>query len=155
MKEKKLVAHLFACVTLGALGAACGTEPPKEHATPSAAPSASAGPANAVQHEMRLLLAAMHTAMEGIAYGDVSGLPQVLHQVHEAKAGTEAALEGGAYRLPKNPDGVARFRELDEAFHGHLVKMVQAGRKNDVAAAAQAYAAAASACGGCHGEFRK
>ncbi len=123
-------------------------------AAPASTSSAASG-ANPVQQEMILLHGAMRTALDGIASGDVREVPHALHRVHEAKGATKAALEGGGYRPPKNGDKVARFRELDEAFHGHLERMVEAGARNDVEATGAAFGAAVAACQGCHAEFRR
>lgn len=129
---------------------------PHDHGS-AAPPSTSSAPsgANPVQQEMVLLQGAMRTALDGIASGDVREVPHALHRVHEAKGATKAALERGGYRPPKNGDKVARFRELDEAFHGHLERMVEASARNDVAATGEAFGAAVGACQGCHAEFRR
>jgi cytochrome c556 len=121
-----------------------------------APPPAPRGPAaNPVQAEMRLLSAALETAVRGIGTGDVRAVEHELHRVHAAKEATEAALHGGAYRLPRNPDRVDRFRELDEAFHGGLERLVEASHRNDVAATADAVGGVLRGCQGCHGEFRR
>ena len=65
-----------------------------------------------------------------------------------------ATLESGAYRLPKNPEQVARFRELDTAFHGGLERLVDASHRNDLPATAAAVGVVLQGCPGCHSEFR-
>lgn len=122
-----------------------------QHAPP-AAPSAP--PANPVQAEMRLLSATLQSAVRGIGAGDVRSVEHELHRLHAAKETTEAAIRNGSYRLPRNPDRVDRFRELDEAFHGGLGALVQASRRNDVAATAEALGVVLRGCQGCHSEFR-
>jgi cytochrome c556 len=112
-------------------------------------------PPNAVQHEMQLLQAAMQVTLSGIAIGDVRAVPAAIEEVHHAKQATEAALESGAYRLARNADHLAHFRELDEAFHGNLEHLVEAATRNDVPATAEAFGAAIRGCQTCHGEFRK
>lgn len=104
---------------------------------------------------MRLLTAALETAVRGIGAGDVRPVEHALHQVHAAKEATGAALRSGAYRLPRNPDRVQRFSELDEAFHGGLERLVEASQRNDVAATADALGVVMRGCQGCHGEFRR
>lgn len=119
-------------------------------------PPAPRGPAaNPVQAEMRLLTAALETAVRGIGAGDVRPVEHALHRVHAAKEATGAALRSGAYRLPRNPDRVQRFGELDEAFHGGLERLVEASQRNDVAATADALGVVLRGCQGCHGEFRR
>lgn len=124
---------------------------PAEHA---AAPPTEAAPLNPVQHEMLLLTAALQNALAGVGRGDVSGIRHELHRVHGAKDATSAAIASGAYRPPRGADRIERFVELDEAFHQHLARMVGASKRNDVAAAAAALAAAVEGCQGCHAEFR-
>lgn len=119
-----------------------------------AAPAPSAAPANAVQNEMRLLTAALQTALQGIGTGDVRGLPHALHAVHAAKEATGDAIAAGKYRLPKNPEGLSRFRELDEGFHHQLERLVDASTRNDVGASAEAFAGLLPSCVQCHAEFR-
>jgi cytochrome c556 len=125
-----------------------------DHASHAPTPAAPAPAANAVQSEMRLLTATLESAVRGIGAGDVRGVEHELHRLHAAKAATDAALDSGAYRLPKNPEGVARFRELDAAFHAGLGRLVDASQRNDVPATAQAVGVVLSGCQGCHSEFR-
>ncbi len=103
---------------------------------------------------MRLLTATLETAVRGIGAGDVRAVAADLHRVHAAKAATEAALESGAYTLPKAPDQLARFRAMDEAFHGDLVGLVRASQRNDVAGVAAAVGVVLAGCPRCHAEFR-
>jgi cytochrome c556 len=144
-------------VSLLALTAACqkGTE---KHQHSELAPAASSNrpesASNQVQDEMRLLVSALETAVRGIAAGDVRPVEQALHRVHAAKEMTEAAIERGSYRLPKNADRVGRFRELDETFHQKLEDLAVASRANDVSRAARAVGDVLGACHGCHTEFR-
>jgi len=124
-------------------------------AVPSRAePPAAAGAANPVQIEMQLLTAAMEGAVRAIGMGDVREVGHALHRVHEAKQGTAAALEQGSYRPPKNGERIERFRELDDAFHSHLARIVAASHANDVDGTARAVGEALGACNGCHTEFR-
>ncbi len=125
-------------------------EPAHEHAAP---PPAVAG-ASPVQVEMQLLAGALEVALRGIGTGDLSAVEPALHRVHAAKEVTATALAGGSYRPPRNGDRLARFRELDEAFHGDLERLVGAARAGDVPAAADALGAAVRSCHGCHSEFR-
>jgi cytochrome c556 len=96
----------------------------------------------------------MEMAVRGIGTGDVREVGHALHRVHEAKQATAAALIGDSYRLPKNGDRIERFRQLDEAFHHDLERIVVASRKNDVEQVAAAVGNALGACKGCHEEFR-
>lgn len=140
----RLLALVLACL------AAFGTQAVAAEPKPKASP-----PANAVQLEMRLLEAALITAVTGIGARDVRPVAPALHKVHAAKEATEKALERGAYVLPNRPGALARFKALDEAFHEHLEALVEASGKNDVPATAAAVGRALQACDTCHTEFRK
>jgi cytochrome c556 len=128
-----------------------------EHAAPAepAAPSPDAlPPGNVVQTEMRMLTSILEQTVRGIGVGDVRPIEHELHRLHEAKAATEAALESGAYKLPKNPEGLEQFKAMDEAFHEQLGALVTASRANDVPAAAEALGAIVRGCPACHAAFR-
>ena len=109
---------------------------------------------NPVKTEMQLLSAAMISAVTNIGQGDVRPIRHALHQVHKARANTEAAIHDGSYKPPQNADKLSRFIELDEAFHTHLERLAAASAANDVPKAAEALGAALQACNGCHSEFR-
>jgi len=125
----------------------------KPHAAPDA--TAVAPPANPIQAEMRLLTAAMETAVRGVGTGDVSEVAHALHGVHAAKAASEAAIEAGTWRPPLHGDRLTDFAALDEAFHARLERMVVASEAKDVQATAAALGEAMAACQGCHAAFRR
>lgn len=104
---------------------------------------------------MRLLEEAMHTAVTAIANDQLATITPAIHRVHEAKQGTEKAIATHQWQPPKGADQIARFVELDEAFHGDLVRLVKAAGANDLEAAADALGAVMKGCGGCHRTFRK
>lgn len=138
-------------IVVGALLALAGCAHDHGHEAPlPAAPAAP--PANVVQEEMRLLLGAVQDAVTGVAMGDVRGVPAAIHRVHGAKEATGNALASGQYRPPRGE--VARFREVDEAFHARLVVLVRAAKKNDVPATAEALGEVLRGCPACHDEFR-
>lgn len=117
-----------------------------------------AGPAaaapNPVQVEMQLLQAAMQSAVAAVAAGDVTGLPRQFHEVHLAAEKTMKATGAGAYVPAKNPDRLARFQALDEAFHKEMITLVKAAKKNDVDTTATQVGVLLTRCHGCHSEFR-
>lgn len=137
-----------------------GSATAHEHAAPAeppepAAPSADAQPpGNVVQTEMRMLTSILEQTVRGIGVGDVRPIEHELHRLHEAKAATDAALKSGAYKLPKNPEGLEGFEAMDEAFHEQLGALVTASRANDVPAAAEALGAIVRGCPACHAAFR-
>lgn len=71
-----------------------------------------------------------------------------LYDPCEERAEAEEGRDPGAHRL-------ARFDELDEAFHGQLERRVEAGARNDVPGTSQAFAGAVRACQDCHAELRE
>lgn len=136
-------------VLLATIAASCDHDHQSghEHAEPPPAE-------NAVQNEMRLLHAAMLESVTAIANDDLGAIPPALHRVHEARAATEAALESGRYRPPRDADHVEDFVRLDEAFHAELERLVLAARANDSERTAQQLGAVLSRCSGCHSRFR-
>jgi Cytochrome C' len=126
------------------------------HAAPvhEATPGDGSPAPNPVQAEMQLLSAAMISAVTSIGQGDVRPIRHALHQVHRARANTEAAIHDGSYKPPQHADNMSRFMELDEAFHTQLERLAAASAANDVPNAAEALGAALQACNGCHSEFR-
>lgn len=150
-----------ACQKGGAGEHAHPAPPPAEPAHPAPAPAAPAplaaapAPANPVQREMRLLTAAIQSGVHGLGTGDVRGIALALHEVHGAKQATAAALKDGSYKPPKNGDQLARFVELDEAFHQLLYPLVKASQANDLPATATALGAVVNGCHACHQEFRE
>jgi len=127
-------------------------------APPAPAPGSAAAPAlppgNVVQTEMRLMTTILEATVRGIGARDVRGIDHELHRLHAAKEATAAAVRDGSYKLPKNPDQVATFETMDEAFHKHLEALVYASRDNDVPRAAEALGAILRGCEGCHATFR-
>lgn len=111
-------------------------------------------PANPVQNEMRMLSDVLGGSVRAIGLGDVRPIEQQLHKLHEAKEATEAAVKGGTYKLPKNPQQLEAFEAMDNAFHEQLEVLAKASQANDVAGAADALGTLVKACQGCHAMFR-
>ena len=139
------------CFSLLVVLSACGEHSTDHGHVPSPVALAAKNP---VQAEMRLLSEAMEATVRGIGSGDVREVEHALHQVHAAKEKTEAALKDGSYHPPKNGDKLARFAELDEAFHQELERLVEASRSNDVTKTTEALSNTLRACQPCHSEFR-
>lgn len=109
---------------------------------------------NPVQQEMRMMVGMLARAVMAIGMRDVSGVEHDLHRLHAAKEATTAAVTSGTYKLPKNPENVARFTKLDEDFHALLGKLVVASQANDVQGTAEAVGQVLANCTSCHSEFR-
>lgn len=112
-------------------------------------------PANAVQHEMRLLLQALQGTVAAIADDDLARVPSLIAGIHDARAATDAAIEDGSYRPPKNAGNLETFRVMDDAFHTELVGLVKAAQDDDMAATTSRFAAVLRHCQGCHAAFRE
>lgn len=130
-------------------------EDPKQKPKPaSPAPVAPQPPPNAVQKEMQALHGLVVTSLVAIESGDTTSIPAAIHQVHEAKGETEKAIKSGAWKPARADATVADFVKTDEAFHGELVKLLQASKKNDVTATTKQLGAVLEGCTSCHVRFR-
>lgn len=144
-------------IVVALVATACNRDCPPQPAS-SPAPTIALDAAvvvNPVQHEMRLLHAALQTTLTGIAYGDVRAVPAAFEEIDRAGVATEAALASGRYVLERNVDHLEHFRELDESFHIDLEKIPESAASNNVPATAEALGPVLRACQPCHGEFRK
>lgn len=122
--------------------------------SPSASPTALPDGVSPVQNEMRLLHEAMQGSVTAVANDDLGAIPHALHRVHQARGMTEAAIEDGSYRPPRNGEDVEGFVRMDEAFHHELEQLVRAARSGDSAATGQQIGVVLSRCSGCHERFR-
>jgi len=154
------VSSSFIVVLAVAIATAC-----KQEATPSspkisppasvtASPDQVPAGVTAVQNEMRLLHEAMRNCVTAVAYGTLDSIPENLHAVHRARELTEKALESGEYKLPKSPEKLASFKELDEQFHGELENLVAAARSKDGTATGRQVGVVLSKCSSCHTQFK-
>lgn len=175
---RSTVISLVATFALVALGVACATEkhacdaearcktrPPaggQRHqptggaavsALGAASPTALPEGVNAVQNEMRLLNHAFHQSITAAALGDVSIVPGLFHEVHQARALTDKALADGAWRPAKGD--LAGFTAMDQAFHGDLEKLVQAALHNDATAVVDQLDRMLPSCIACHTAHRE
>jgi hypothetical protein len=103
---------------------------------------------------MRLLERALADVPSRFGAGDLRPVEHALHAVHGARDRTNAALQGGSYRPPRNGDDLARFRELDHAFHEELELFAGFAARSEIARAAESYGRVLRACNGCHERFR-
>jgi len=133
-----------------ASGSAHGSAVPHGSAESSPLPA----PGNPVQTEMRMLTSILEATVRAIGARDVRAIEHELHRLHAAKEATTAALRNGSYKLPKNPEQVATFVAMDEAFHEHLGALVVASQANDIPRTAEALGAIVRGCEGCHVMFR-
>jgi cytochrome c556 len=156
----KLILLLAALSTAACATGGAHHEPHADGAPAAAQPAAATleprrAPQNPVQAEMQLLEAALMKAVRSFAEGDLRPIAQSLHEVHQAKERTEAAIADGSYRPPKNPEAIDAFVAMDEAFHDRLVDLVRASRANDPVQAGAALGQVLAGCDGCHQVFRR
>ncbi len=120
-----------------------------EH-VPAAPPSG----ANPVQNEMRLLHEAARDWVTAVSYNTLETIPKSVERIHAARALTEAALETGQYKPPRNGAALDEFKRTDEAFHGELVKLVEASNAKDLQRSTHQLGVVLDSCTGCHQKFR-
>lgn len=133
---------------------------PASAAHPEAAPVTSpfvpsGMPANPVQAEMRLLNEAARDWVTAIAQRELGSIPPGISRVHAARLVTEAALKRGAYAPPKGGAVVLdAFVRQDDAFHGELVRLLEAAKANDLRSATKQLGVVLEGCTSCHMAYR-
>jgi hypothetical protein len=154
--RSRLIVLLLASMSVAAVDA-CKNDKPERAGPPAVTASPERVPpgVTAVQNEMRLLLEAMRNTVTAIAMGTLETIPGSLQSVHQARELTENAVKSGEYKLPKNGDKLAEFKELDEAFHGELAKLVAASQSKNAQATATQLGVVLSKCDGCHMQYRR
>lgn len=153
--------HVLLIIALATtISSACRRETEPSSATSSPTASATASPdrvpagITVVQNEMRLLHEAMRNCVTALAYGTLESIPETLHTVHRARELTEKALENGEYKLPKNPEKLATFKDMDEQFHSELEKLAAVATSKDGAATGRQVGVVLSKCSDCHAQFK-
>lgn len=115
------------------------------------APAAGISP---VKIEMRLLNDAFKNLIDSLILNTPETIEEPFHEVHKAKANTEAALEKGEIKLPKNGDKMKQFVEMDEQFHKKLEILIEASRKKDMKTVQETTHKLLNGCVQCHSKFR-
>lgn len=123
-----------------------------DHGSHVEAPPSLAG--NALRDEMRDLQVAFDTLNQGVVLGRTDGVVEAFHKVHARKQATEAALEAGTVRPPRNADKLEAFVARDQAFHAVIEGAVKAARSNDLPAMRASSAELLDGCVACHTEYR-
>ena len=109
---------------------------------------------NVLQHEMRVLNAAMKQTLGLIANNQLQAIPAQIKRVHPARQLTVEALEKGAYEPPKNAEKMDEFAKRDEEFHRDLKRLLKASKNDDLKGATKAYSDLVEGCTDCHTQFR-
>lgn len=141
---KKYILSAVVSVALGS-AAMVHAEEAKPVATPADSP---------VKAEMRLLNDAFKNLIDSLILNTPETIEEPFHEVHKAKANTEAALEKGEIKLPKNGDKMKQFVELDEQFHKNLELLIEASRKKDMKTVQETTHKLLNGCVQCHSKFR-
>ena len=109
---------------------------------------------NVLQHEMRLLNAAMRNTLTLIANDELEGIPAEIKRVHPARQLTVKAIKKGAYTPPRNGDDMEAFKRADDAFHQDLKGLLEAAKHDNIEAATDHYGKLVDGCTSCHTQFR-
>ena len=109
---------------------------------------------NPVKAEMRLLDMAFKNLIDSLILNNPQAIEEPFHEVHMAKATTEAALKRGEVKLPKNSNRMKEFVHMDEQFHGKLEALIEASRKGDMKAVQDVTHKLLNGCVQCHNMFR-
>ena len=109
---------------------------------------------NPVKAEMRLLDKAFKNLIDSLILNNPKAIEEPFHEVHMAKANTEAALKRGEIKLPKNSNKMKEFVHMDEQFHGKLEALIEASRKGDMKGVQDVTHKLLNGCVQCHNKFR-
>lgn len=109
---------------------------------------------NPVKAEMRLLDKAFKNLIDSLILNNPQAIEESFHEVHMAKATTEAALKRGEIKLPKNSNKMKEFVHMDEQFHGKLEALIEASRKKDMKTVNDVTHKLLNGCVQCHDKFR-
>jgi hypothetical protein len=159
---KTSIARLVPPALLAALIAGCnhqhkaaGHDHDHEHPPSQQQPAASAAPAaNPVQAEMRALNEVTRDWVTAIANNQLDAIAPGIHKVHAARLVTEAALDKGEYRPPKNGHKLEEFTRTDAQFHDLLVALLTAAKRDDLPGATKQLGVVLEGCTSCHREYR-
>lgn len=111
--------------------------------------------ANPLVEEMRALDAAFREIASGVAVGDGHRVLSAIETLHGSMEKTQHALHAGEIKLPRNPQKVKEFENLDREFHGELEALAKAAERDDGKMMASLTKRLLDGCVRCHGEFRK
>ena len=144
------IVHVVATVGLFGAGIGLGLFHASGHGHAPLAPVTG----NPLRDEMLDLQAAFHTLNEGVILGRTDDVEEAFHKVHARRMATEAALEAGTLRLPRNADKLEAFVERDRAFHTLLESTLKAAAANDQPQLRARSSELMDACVSCHAEYR-
>lgn len=113
------------------------------------------GAVNPLKHEMWLLDAAYKGLIDAVVLKNQSSIPALFRDLERARAKTEKAIKRGELNLPKNPDKMSLFVQMDEEFHANLEALIEASKKGEMPRVEKLTHALLDGCIKCHGMFRR
>ena len=117
--------------------------------------AASTSPAsNPVQIEMRALHEGARAWLTAVSFNSLDSIPPTIEKIHAARNATEAALEQGTYKPPRNGERLDDFKRADEAFHAELVAFLGAAKDKDLVRTTHQLGVVLDRCTDCHQKFR-
>ena len=122
---------------------------------PSIVPAQEAVPVeNPLKTEMRLLDSAFKNLIDSLIFNNPKTIQEPFEEVHKAKKNTEAALEKGLIKLPKNNDKIKDFVKMDEEFHHNMEGLIEASGKGNMKKVQDITHRLLNGCVQCHNRFR-
>lgn len=121
----------------------------------SAAEAPQAVKTNPLKEEMWLLNAAYKILVDSLILRNPQAIAGPFEKVLKAKPRTEAALEKGEIRLPKNNDKAGEFKKMDEEFHAMVEDLIGLSKKGDMSGVQKLTHRLLDGCVRCHDSFRK
>lgn len=110
---------------------------------------------NPLKEEMILLDSAYKNLIDSLVLHNLSAIEGPVEEVLKVKERTEAALEKGEIKLPKNNDNVKTFKSMDEDFHFKLKKLIVLSKKGDKMGIQKLTHELLNGCIRCHDNFRQ
>ncbi len=114
-----------------------------------------AGKTNPLKEEMWLLNTAYKILVDALVLKNPSAIAGPFEKVLKAKPRTEAALEKGEIRLPKNNDKLGEFKKMDEEYHAMIENLIGLSKKGDMLGVHKLTHRLLDGCVRCHDRFRK
>ena len=109
---------------------------------------------NLLKTEMRLLDSAFKNLIDSLIFNNPKSIEEPFEEVRKAKENTEAALEKGLIKLPKNNNKIKEFIKMDEEFHHNMEGLIEASRKGDMKKVQDITHRLLNDCVQCHNRFR-
>jgi cytochrome c556 len=126
----------------------------QEHHAQSAGRAPAGHEDDPLKEEMVKLDAVFREVVSGVSLGDGARVRRALETMHGAMEKTHEGVRHSTVQIPKNPDRVKEFVELDRKFHAKLDTLATAAHKNDQQAMLKLTKGLLDGCVQCHSTFR-